>query len=79
MRRLLILFTGISGYKKLWVTLDPPSLTGEVTGQIHRKSEDVLLGYSQLAKEGRMLAFRRGLDVRIREVTRDGRFTIEAQ
>ena len=76
-QRLLVMFAGIPGYKKLWVTFDPPSQSGEITGQIHRKTEDVLLGYSQLATEGRMFAFRGGMNARIRDVTRDGHFTIE--
>lgn len=78
MQRLLVTFGGIVGYKKLWVTLDLSTQTGEVTGQIHRKTEEVLLGYSQLAKEGRMFAFSGGMAVRILEVTRSGHFRIEA-
>ncbi|MGA2771110.1 MAG: hypothetical protein ABSG26_09880 [Bryobacteraceae bacterium] len=75
MQQMLVFFEGIVGYRKLWVTLDPPSSDGTFRGRIHKKQEDVLLGFGQLAREGRMYTLKGGLKVPIIEVTREGEFT----
>jgi hypothetical protein len=75
MQQMLVFFEGIVGYRKLWVTLESSSSDGTFTGRIHKKQEDVLLGFGQLAKEGRMHTIKGGLKIPIVEVTRDGRFT----
>jgi hypothetical protein len=73
---MLVFFEGMSGYRKLWVNLEPVSSDGSVSGQIHKKREDALLGFGQLAKEGRMHTVNKfGFKVPIIEVTREGKFT----
>ena len=74
MRRMLVFFQGIEGYKKLWVTLEEPAPDGTFKGQIHKQTEVTLLGFGQLAIEGRMKTIKGTQDYRIIEVSRDGSF-----
>lgn len=74
MQRILLFFDGMPGYKKVWATLERRSVDGVIAGQIHKKTEDVLLGWGQLAREGRMYIVPGGMRTPIAEVTREGHF-----
>ena len=77
MKQILVVLDGMATFRKLWVTFDESPPDGFLTGKIHKRTEDILLGFGQLAKEGRMFAFQGILQVPVTEITREGRITIK--